>query len=161
MTDRATLGRANRRKGHDAERAVSRYLRTAGFPHAERAIRTAYTAAGRAIPDPGDITGTPGLAWQVKDHARESITQWLAETDVQRAAAGADFGILVQRRRGHADPGQWWAWITVKQLVMLHEDAVSYSEFHDTPMRLQLRHVVSLLRRAGYGNPLPQMEEAS
>lgn len=153
MTDHAALGRANRRKGHDAERAVARYLQTHGWPHAERAIRTAYTSNGHTIPDPGDITGTPGLVWQVKDHAHEKITDWLIETEQQRADASADYGILIQRRRGKADPGHWWAWTTIRTLVQIHEDGgASYSEQCDAPVRLQLQHIVPLLWRAGYGS---------
>ncbi|NAE18288.1 hypothetical protein, partial [Enterococcus hirae] len=45
--------------GTAAETATVRYLRTAGFPHAER-------RALRGTHDCGDITGTPGLAWEVK-----------------------------------------------------------------------------------------------
>lgn len=147
-------GRANRRKGHDAERAVATYLRTAGWPHAERAIRTAYTGTGRAIPDPGDITGTPALVWQVKDHQREHITDWLTETQQQRRDADADFGILIQRRQGKADPGRWWAWFTVIDLVRLYEvSGASHYPAGQAPVRLELQHAVAILRMAGYGEP--------
>ena len=45
--------------GTRAETAVARYLAANGFPHAERR-----TLRGRE--DAGDITGTPGVCWEVK-----------------------------------------------------------------------------------------------
>jgi hypothetical protein len=99
----AERGRSNRRKGHDAERAVCRWLRDNGFPGAERSVRSGFTAHDRTVADAGDITGVPGLVFQVKDVARSDVPAWMAETELQRQAAGADHGLLVQRRRGTAD----------------------------------------------------------
>ncbi|HWD79273.1 MAG TPA: hypothetical protein VG497_10325, partial [Kribbella sp.] len=64
---RSEIGRSNRNRGAVAERAVVAWLRDNGFPHAERAVRTGYRTADRVSADHGDITGTPLLAWQVKD----------------------------------------------------------------------------------------------
>src|SRR6476469_3650305 len=99
--DRSRLGAANRRRGAEAERKVAVWLRENGFPGAERAVRTAYTAGGRTAVDPGDITGLPAIVVQVKDDASNAVEAWLAETEQQRLGAPgtvpAHLGLLVVR----------------------------------------------------------------
>ena len=113
--DRAKRGKANRDKGARAERAVGTWLRAHGWPHAERAIATGHRSGERVRADHGDITGMPGIAVQVKDVATldepAKLGAALTDTDCQRLAAKADYGLLVQRRRGVADVGCWWAWL--------------------------------------------------
>src|SRR5688500_3530498 len=60
-------GKYSREKGATAERHLVAWLRTHGWPGAERAVRTGYRTADRTSVDPGDVTGTPGLVWQVKN----------------------------------------------------------------------------------------------
>lgn len=151
---RSEIGKSNRRKGADAERAVVTYLRDHGWPGAERAVRTAYRTANRTLDDPGDITGTPLLVWQVKDHAREHITEWLAETEDQRAAVRAGYGILVVRRRGTADPGRWWVWLTGEDLAGLFscdDESLVPGTVLQAAFRTELDTVVRLLRAHGFG----------
>jgi Holliday junction resolvase len=140
-----TQGASNRRKGHQAERDLAAYLRNAGWPHAERSVRTGYRTADRTSPDSGDIDGTPGVVWQVKYAARESISRWMDETEVQRLAAKADIGVLVQRRVGHAAVREWWGWV---HLVRLGGAAhgVEWS-----PVRMELGALVHVLHNLGYG----------
>lgn len=140
-----TRGAANRRKGHDAERALVTWLRANGWPHAERSVRTGFRSGDRELPDTGDVDGTPGIVWQVKNVAREDIAAWLTETEAQRTAARAHFGVLVQRRSGKADPGRWWAWMRLGDFSW-----PVYSQVF-APMRLEVRHLASLLRDMGYG----------
>ncbi|MCI2424113.1 hypothetical protein MOQ72_42635 [Saccharopolyspora sp. K220] len=149
--DRSQLGKANRRKGHDAERAVARWLRANGFPHAERAVRTVHTTNDRHVADPGDLTGTPGITWQIKDTARESLDAWLRELDEQTAAARANIGLLVHRRRGTADPGRWWTWLRVADLGTLLDAKGRHHRDRRHPIRMELAHAAELLRAAGYG----------
>ena len=157
--DRAKLGKANRRKGHDAERAVARWLRDNGWPGAERAVRTGYAGVTRSIADPGDITGTPGIVWQIKDCAREQIAPWLTETEQQREDADAEHGVLVVRRRGAADVGRWWVWVSLGDLLTLaNPDRCQCMECAgDTasaPVRLELSALTQLLRVRGFGEPI-------
>lgn len=146
-------GRANRRKGADAERAVARWLRANGFPGAERAVRAAYVGSDRVIPDPGDLTGTPGIVWQVKDCRREQISTWLYETEKQRVDARADHGMLIQRRPGKADVGKWWCWLPLAKLLDLaaEEHLFGDKELGEHPVRLELGDVARLLRIRAYG----------
>jgi hypothetical protein len=146
--DLSARGRANRRKGHTAERDLARWLRENGFPHAERAVRTGFRTADRVTADPGDIAGIPGVVWSVKDCATERIGPWLAELD---AMDGGDYRLLVVKRRGCADPGRWWVYIEANALPGLRwgcgSAALSF------PVRAELAPVVALLAQAGYGTP--------
>lgn len=144
-------GASSRRKGADAERAVVAYLRSHGWPHAERAVRTGYRTTAHTLPDPGDITGTPLVCWQVKYRQQEQITQWLDEVDAQRQAAGADHGILVLRRPGHADPGRWWCWLDGKTAAALLGGPVRHRSTWQQ-WRTELETVVCLLHLGGYGD---------
>ncbi|MEU5847456.1 hypothetical protein [Saccharopolyspora shandongensis] len=154
VIDRSRLGRANRRRGHDAERAVARWLRDNGFTGTERAVRTGYATSERQVADPGDLTGTPGIAWQVKDTERESVDVWLRELDEQTTTARAEIGLLVHRRRGTADPGQWWAWLRLADLGALLGTPGRHRRERQHPVRMELAHAVELLHAAGYGNPV-------
>ena len=57
------MASSEKRKGNAAERAVVDYLRRHGYPQARR------TQAGTRG-DIGDIDGVPGVAIEVKNHAR-------------------------------------------------------------------------------------------
>lgn len=149
-------GTSNRRRGHTAERDVARWLRSNGFPHAERAVRTGFRAVDRAVADPGDIDGIPGVVISVKDCAVEQLTMWLAELDAMIVGTGAVHGLLVHKRRGHADPSRWWCWLVLEDFVRLTSgrDCPIGIEPLRHPVRMELGHVVALLRAAGWGDPV-------
>lgn len=92
-------------KGTAAESAVAAFLRDHGWPHAERRSLNGAT-------DKGDITGTPGIAWEVK-YAGSGLrmAEWLTETQEERGHARADHGILIVKPRGKGDKrtGEWFA----------------------------------------------------
>lgn len=108
------MSAASRDKGARAERAVVAHLRAHGFPYAER----------RQGGTPGaDITGCPGIAWEVKDHKRHDLAGWLRQAEAQRLAATATYGPLIVKRAGTTDVGQWYAVLTVDQLLALLAEA--------------------------------------
>ncbi|MFC5187111.1 hypothetical protein [Actinomadura harenae] len=137
-----------KQRGTAAETAVVRYLRGHGWPSAER-------RALRGRDDAGDITGTPGIAWEVKggDMARNAsdndIARWMVETEVERANARAAVGVLVVQRRGVGAPnaGRWWAVLPANS-PLLRGGPVD----HDCPVRLVLADAVTLARHAGFGD---------
>ena len=90
--------------GTGAETAVVRYLQDHGFSGAERRSLQGAT-------DKGDITGTPGLAWEVKAGRTLCLPEWLRQTEKERVNAKADFGILVIKPVGFGVTrvGKWWA----------------------------------------------------
>ncbi|MEV1331150.1 hypothetical protein AB0J20_16410 [Micromonospora costi] len=139
--------------GTRSETAVVRYLQANGFPHAER-------RSLRGALDAGDITGTPGVAWEVKggDAARTAsdlvIEKWMAELTRERENAKADVGILVVQRAGvgPGNAGRWWAYMTAFQLTDLM-GVVTEACRPNFPVRMLLADAVTLLRAAGYGQP--------
>lgn len=96
---------AARNRGTAAETAVVGYLQETFWPYAER------RALAGAL-DRGDITGTPGLCWEVKSTSGKfRLSEWVAETVVERANAKADYGILVIKPPGLGgrQVGRWFA----------------------------------------------------
>jgi len=139
--------------GTRAETAVVRYLRANGFEHAER-------RALRGRQDAGDITGTPGICWEVKARKRPisdtDVAAWLVETETEAAAADAEIGVLVVRRPGvgEGNAGRWWAYLSAGTLARLATEGgfVPYGQL-TFPVRMLLGDAVRLLRAAGYGTP--------
>lgn len=115
---------AARQKGTLAETALVKFLASHGFPHAER-------RALHGTEDKGDITGTVGLAWEVKNHKTYQIPAWVKEALVEAQNAKADYGLLVIKpnRVGVSNVEDWWVVLPVGSAVQL-------------------------LREAGYGDPL-------
>lgn len=113
-------------KGTSTERMVVDYLRTQGWPFAERRA-----LSGRM--DKGDVTGTPNLVWEVKGAARLCIPEWLRETEVERRNAKADYGILVVKPKGYGA-----------------------NRIHEWPAIVPLGMMTEMLRMMGYGGPLFQ-----
>ena len=107
-----------KQKGTSAEYALAKYLQANGFPMAERRALTGSL-------DQGDITGTPCLAWEVKNHKAYHIPEWLRETEIETGNAKADFGILAVKPNGVGlgNAGQWWAIMTMDQMVKLLREA--------------------------------------
>jgi hypothetical protein len=143
--------------GTHTETAVVRYLRGAGFDQAER-------RSLRGFLDAGDITGTPGVAWSVKGGVAAKtasdgqVTKWLAELERQRVNAAAEVAVLVLQRAGigEANAGRWWAVVWFSDLMKVHDDEwrTPVEPWHDFPTRMHLADVCTLLRAAGYGQPL-------
>jgi len=89
-----------------------------GFPFAERRALTGAV-------DLGDITGTPALAWEVKNHKTYKIPAWLKETELETKNAKADFGVLVVKPNGVGvtNTANWWAIMSLEQITNLLREA--------------------------------------
>lgn len=141
--------------GTRAETAVVRVLRTGGWPHAERRALT-------GAQDQGDITGTPGICWEVKggDAARKAsdgqIIAWMAETAIERITTGTEVGVLVVQRAGYGEAraDRWWAIVPLFEFAVLCGGALPPADLAHAPVRLILGDLIRLLRHAGYGEPL-------
>lgn len=96
------MSAANRRRGHDAERAVVRYLRANGYPDA---CTTRAKLGHDGAHAPGDIDFHPLVALEVKDVAASAWPTWCR----QAVAEAGDIPIpaVVRRTRGVPDPGAW------------------------------------------------------
>lgn len=104
-------GASNRRRGHDAERAVVRYLKERGFVDA---CTTRAKLGHDGATAPGDVDFHPLICLEVKDVAGSAWPTWC-----RQAAAEAPTGtvpVVVRRTRGARDAGLWQCRIDVAAL---------------------------------------------
>lgn len=111
-------------RGYESQRIVARYLEDNGFPYAES------TGAGRAGTD---ITGTPGIDWEIK--ARRGLV--IAE--------------LVKQLNERAEEGK-------VGIGVIRPDGMGPATIETWPAVICLADLVALLRAAGYGLP-PGVEQ--
>ncbi len=133
-----------RDKGTKAESGVVGYLRATYWPYAERR-----SLAGAL--DKGDVTGTPGLCWEVK--ATSGALQWwswMAEACVERINANAALEILVVKppRIGYTDVSGWYAAMSDASFRYLQEDAQSQHSIMTTDPTLYRQASFAGLLRA-------------
>lgn len=102
-------------KGRETENLFVGYLRR-WVPHAERRRLT-------GTHDRGDIAGTPGICWEIKSGARLDLAGWLHELAAEVDNDQADHGILVIRPKGQPNPENWWAVLTLPDLISLLVEA--------------------------------------
>lgn len=101
-------GAASRRRGHNAERAVAKWLRGHGFPDAQT---TRAKLGHDGATAPGDIDFTPGVALEVKDVKASAWPSWRAQA---LAEAQGRIPVVVRRERGIPDVGLWHTQITAQ-----------------------------------------------
>lgn len=136
--------------GTAAETATLRYVQANGYPWAQR-----LTLNGNH--DRGDIALVPGPAaiLEIKAHKTAStgqpgpamLTQWLQQTETERANSGADIALLVVKRKGTTDPAQWFTYMRLSDIT---------GRGNGRPVCLALADALWLLRKDGYGTPLDQ-----
>lgn len=103
-------------RGRQSEAIVADYLRENGWPSAERVAASLKGA---------DVTGTPGLAIEVKSRYGLDLKAWMAQ-----AAKREGLPLLVVRLNGTGP-----------------------ATIADWPLVIPLGQGVQLLRDAGYGDP--------
>lgn len=150
------IGRSNLARSKEDERKVAGYFRSTGlFPLAERAVRTGFKAVGERGADPGDITNTPGLVTSVKSYTDVALVErfvpgWLEELE-RMQWLDHSIRILVVRRYGKTDPGDWWCFMRLGQLLpLIDPDRVTCTRRTET-VRMLLRDVVPLIADSGVG----------
>lgn len=112
---------ASRRKGTAAESAVVDYLKSVGFPYAER-------RALSGSKDRGDVAGLPGVVIEVKSAARVELSEWLKEAEVEKHNANASVGVVWAKRKGKGSPGDWFVIMTGAQFIALLEAPAANEE---------------------------------
>jgi hypothetical protein len=104
-----------KRKGHAAELAVVKWLRRYG-------IKADRVQAG-SHRDKGDVTGWPGVVIEVKDRKAHSWHGHFAQLRAQIINADAYTGVIIAKRPGLTDVGEWMAvmpvaeWFNLMQLL--------------------------------------------
>lgn len=106
----------SKRKGSQAERDVVQHLVQHGWKYAERRL------AGD-IHDKGDVSGVRGVCIEIKNHAKMDLAGWLQELLVEIVNAKADTGVVIHKRKGKSDVGQWYATMTVDMWIELLKEA--------------------------------------
>jgi hypothetical protein len=145
-------------KGTKGETAVVRWAREHGFGHADRLTKTGNH-------DRGDVLLCPGVMAEVKNVAGAAqrgprpaeLTEWMRQTEVERANGRHDVGILIVKRGGTTDVGRWWAYVTawtLAEIVTASSVALAEREFLEAPVSLTVADLAALLRAAGWGDSL-------
>ena len=129
-------GASSRRKGYNAENDVVNYLRLNGAPHAER------RAPGTDGPD---ITGTPGIAWEIKNQAKLCLSEWADQAETQRLIKNDAYAPLVVKRRGKANPGEWFTILPLSAFCELLIEAGYLVAPED--MLAEMQHKVRVLNQ--------------
>ena len=88
-------------KGSQAERDVVKWLKQ-WFPYVDRRL------AGATL-DKGDISGIPGVTIEIKNHAKMDLAGWLQELATEMANDRAWTGVVLHKRKGKGNPGEWYA----------------------------------------------------
>jgi hypothetical protein len=96
----------SKQKGTAAETAVVRWLQDRGYRNVERRSLS-------GVNDRGDIAGIPGVVIEVKNHQRMALPEWLAELDVEMKNDKAKTGVVIHKRKGTTDVGEWYATMPV------------------------------------------------
>lgn len=109
------MSNPSKRKGTAAEVALLAWLREEGHPEAVRNPPAGTKDVGDLRVwidgDEPDFDEPEAVVIEVKSYANlaNAINQGLAELDVEMVNAGASHGVLVCKRRGKGDPGDWIA----------------------------------------------------
>jgi hypothetical protein len=107
------MANPSKSKGTLAESALVKYLHSLGVEDAKR-----QPLSGNK--DIGDVLSHNGsVVWEVKNYSgpasvgqppQGQLAQWVYQTDVEAANAGAAYGVLVVKRKGTTDVGMWFAY---------------------------------------------------
>lgn len=113
----------SRTKGIKGELDVVKYLRSfPEWPTARRSVAAGWSNGTTEHQDEGDLVGTPGLCFQVKNLARPLTGKLLTETwreTVAQAMSGNRHPIIIEKRAGCADVGRWWTHLSSRFYVEL------------------------------------------
>ena len=96
------MSSAAKRKGSGAERDVVAWLKTNGYPYADRRL------AGATL-DKGDVSGIPGVTIEIKNHAKMDLAGRVGELETEMKNDNAWTGVVIHKRKGKGDVGQWYA----------------------------------------------------
>lgn len=97
-------------KGYRAEKAVCDYL--AGI---ERNVRRPRLTSYQDT-DTGDIAGLPFVV-SIKDHARLALADFVDEMTKMVGRSSWATGIVVHKRRGRRDAGDWYVTLPLKLMA--------------------------------------------
>ena len=97
----APVSNSAKAKGSNAERAVVAWLKQ-WFPYVDRRL------AGATL-DKGDVSGIPGVTIEIKNQATMKLSEWVKELETEMSNDGAWTGVVIHKKKGTTDVGQWYA----------------------------------------------------
>ena len=103
-----------RQKGTAFETLIVNYLKKKGYPHAERRAMT-------GAQDKGDISFDRRFVLECKDHKTLNLSGWLKEALTESLNAGAEFPVVVAKRRGYGDPGDQYVVMDLRTFIDLYD----------------------------------------
>lgn len=110
---------ANSRKGYSAERAIEVMLQNMG--------RHAYRPRAGAAKDCGDIGGQPYVI-SVKNHGRLALAEWVSDAEAMAVNARLRSAVVWHKKRGKADPREWYVTMSGRLFLPWHELATEHWE---------------------------------
>lgn len=107
----------SKRKGDAHERAIAEYLQACGWKYAERR-----GGAGATL-DKGDVNGILGCTIEAKDEKRHNFSGYLTELADEMRNAKAETGVVVVKKRGTTNVGDYYALMPMHVWVELMKKA--------------------------------------
>jgi Holliday junction resolvase len=105
-----------KQKGTAAETAVVNWLKKQGRKQVER-------RSLNGTQDRGDIAGIPCVVIEVKNHKTMKLSEWMKELEVEMRNDKADTGVVIHKKTGTTDVGQWYASMPVEVWYQLIKEA--------------------------------------
>lgn len=96
----------SKQKGTAAESATVKWLQSKGRKYVERRSLS-------GVNDRGDIAGVNSVVIEVKNHARMELAAWVAELIVEIGNDKAETGVVIHKKKGTTDVGEWYATMPV------------------------------------------------
>ena len=100
----------HRQKGSTFERMIADYLKSNGFPFADRRVKS-------GSKDKGDIGGVgiheQRLVLECKNTSKISLGTWSAEAETERINDQALAGVIVHKRHGKGQAEDQWVTMTL------------------------------------------------
>lgn len=102
-------------KGYALERLIELDVELWGF--------IAHRPRAGAAKDVGDVRGIPRVVIECKNWVATNLPLWWRETQEEQHNAGADFGILIHKRKGKGHADDQWVTMDWRQCKRLLEAA--------------------------------------
>lgn len=110
---------ANSRKGYSAEHAIEVMLADMGHQ--------VWRPRAGATQDCGDIGGLPYVV-SVKNHATLKLAEWVTRAEEMAVHAGQPSAVVWHKKRGKADPRDWYVSMSGRLFLPWHALAVKHWE---------------------------------
>jgi len=106
----------HRQKGSTFERMIADYLKSQGFPFADRRVKSGAKYRG-------DIGGIgiheQRLVLEAKNTARINLGVWASEVEVERVNDSALAGVILHKRHGKGKAEDQWVTMTLRDFTAI------------------------------------------